>query len=71
MYLAASRDSKIIVWCMQERVQLLSVDDIHSPITCMDLTTDNTFLLAGITYYPLWTYTILKKIFIYQKMSVG
>lgn len=50
MYLAASRDTKIIVWCMQEKVQLLSVDDIHSPIPCMDLTMDNTFLLAGITY---------------------
>lgn len=53
MYLAASRDTKIIVWCMQEKVQLLSVDDIHSPISCMDLTMDNTFLLAGIIYYLL------------------
>lgn len=53
VYLAASRDTKIIVWCMQEKVQLLSVDDIHSPISCMDLTMDNTFLLAGIIYYLL------------------
>ncbi|KAK3091789.1 hypothetical protein FSP39_022622, partial [Pinctada imbricata] len=48
MLTSASRDMKIIVWCLEDLLQLMCIyDGLHTPILCMDLSMDNTFLLVG------------------------
>ncbi|XP_069122816.1 protein qui-1-like isoform X2 [Argopecten irradians] len=45
---SASRDKTIVLWSLEDLVKLGSItDNITSPITCMELTCDNTFLIVG------------------------
>ncbi|XP_033752140.1 NACHT domain- and WD repeat-containing protein 1-like isoform X2 [Pecten maximus] len=45
---SASRDKSIVLWSLEDLVKLGSITDgITSPITCMELTCDNTFLVVG------------------------
>ncbi|XP_060065629.1 protein qui-1-like [Ylistrum balloti] len=45
---SASRDQSIVLWSLEDLVKLGSITDgINSPISCMELTCDNTFLIVG------------------------
>ena len=54
IYLKGSVDSKIYLyytadWCIMNMIN----DEILSPITCLDVSQDCTFLMAGIAYFHI------------------